>query len=109
MKEIESLNDFQKIMEGDQPVLLDFYADWCGPCQTLLPIVEQLAVKHASDFVIAKVNVDKVPELSQKFNIRSIPSLFFIKNGEVKENILGLRTTQELDDKIHHYLAKTTL
>jgi thioredoxin 1 len=108
MKELQNINEFQEIIKGDKPVLLDFYADWCGPCQTLLPIVERLAVKHEADFVIAKVNVDKNPELSQKFNVRSIPALFFIQNGEVKENFFGLRTEQELEAKIHQYSTITT-
>ena len=107
MREIANINDYQEIIKADKPVLLDFYADWCGPCQTLLPIVERLADKHKADFVIAKVNVDKNPELSQKFNIRSIPALFFIQEGEVIENINGLRTEKELDDKIHQYSAIT--
>ena len=107
MKEINNINDYLEIIKGNKPVLLDFYADWCGPCQTLLPIVERLALKHESDFVIAKVNVDKNRELSQKFLIRSIPALFFIQNGDVKERLNGLRTEKELDHKIHGYLAIT--
>ncbi len=103
MREIQNVNDFNEIVKGNKPVLLDFYADWCGPCQTLLPIVEKLANKHESDFTIVKVNVDKNPELSQKFQVRSIPALFFIKDGEVKESLNGLRTEKELDDKIHQY------
>ncbi len=108
MKEIQNVHDYQEIIEGDKPVLLDFYADWCGPCQALLPIVESLAVKHASDFVIAKVNVDKHPELAQKFSVRSIPALFFIKDGAVKENLNGLRTTKELEEKIQQYATIAT-
>jgi len=108
MREIQNINDYQEIIKGDKPVLLDFYADWCGPCQALLPIVERLAAKHQSDFVIAKVDVDKNPELAQKFSVRSIPALFFIQNGEVKENINGLRTEAALDAVIHKYSKITT-
>ncbi len=104
MREIQNSNDFQEIIKGDKPVLLDFYADWCGPCQTLLPIVERLAIKHESDFVIAKINVDNNPELSQKFQVRSIPALFFIQDGEVKESLNGLRTEKELEEKIQQLL-----
>lgn len=105
MREIKNINDYNEIIKSDKPVLLDFYADWCGPCQTLLPTVEKLADKHASDFIIAKINVDKNPELSQKFNVRSIPALFFMKNGLLKESLNGLRTEKELDDKIHQYVG----
>jgi len=107
MKEIKNIEEYQEIIKGEKPVLLDFYADWCGPCQTLLPIVERLAVKHESDFVIAKVNVDKNAELSQKFSVRSIPALFFIQNGEVKENVNGLQTEATLDAIIHKYSTET--
>ncbi len=90
--------------EGDIPCIIDFYADWCGPCQTLLPIVEGLATKHESDFVIAKVNVDKNKELAQKFAVRSIPALFFIDQKEIKERLVGLQTESALDEKIQTYL-----
>ena len=103
MREVKSVKDYGELIKGDKPVLLDFYADWCGPCQTLLPIVEKLAEQHKSDFVIAKVNVDKNPELSEKFGIRSIPNLFFIRDGEVLENVTGLQTEAMLDNKIHQY------
>jgi len=79
-----------------------------GPCQALLPIVERLIIKHESDFVIAKVNVDKNSELSQKFNVRSIPSLFFIQDREVKENVNGLQTGAALDAIILKYSIVTT-
>ena len=108
MREINNINDFQEIIKGEKPVLLDFYADWCGPCRALLPIVESLAVKHESDFVIAKVNVDKNPELSQKFKVRSIPALFIIQDGEVKESVKGLQTEAALDAIIHKYSTVTT-
>ena len=88
MREIKNIKEYEEIINGDKPVLLDFYADWCGPCQSLLPVVEKLAVKHESDFVIAKVNVDHNRELAQEFKVRSIPALFFIKDGEVKEGLM---------------------
>ena len=103
MKEVQNTQDFNSIIKGEKPILLDFYADWCGPCQTLLPIVEKLADKHESDFTIAKVNVDKNPELAHKFSVRSIPALFFIKDGEVKEKLSGLQTEAVLHNKIHQY------
>ena len=104
MREVNNISDYQNLINSNKPVLLDFYADWCGPCQTLLPIVEGLATKHDSDFIIAKVNVDNNRELAQKFAIRSIPALFFIENGEIKERLVGLQTTSDLDEKIHTYL-----
>ena len=108
MRELNNIEEYNEIINGDKPVLLEFYAEWCGPCQTLLPIVEKLAKKHESDFVIAKVNVDKNPELTQKFAIRSIPALFFIQNDTVVETVIGLQTEKELDNKIHKYSSVTT-
>ncbi len=104
MKEITNIAEYNEILNGSKPVLLDFYADWCGPCQTLLPIVEDLATKHESDFVIAKINVDKNPELAQKHSVRSIPALFFIQNKEVTEKLVGLQPKSVLDAKIHQHL-----
>ena len=105
MKEIKNNSDYQEVINGNKPVLLDFYADWCGPCQTLMPIVEKLSVKHESDFTIAKINVDHYPELAQKFSVRSIPALFFIHEGEIIESLNGMQLESVLDDKINQYLA----
>lgn len=104
MKEINNTQEFKTLVEGNKPVLIDFYADWCGPCQTLLPIVEKLADKHSDTVEIVKVNVDKNPELSQQFSVRSIPALFFIKDGKVVENILGIQSEGVLNSKIEHHL-----
>lgn len=108
MKEITNANQFQELVQGQKPVLLDFYADWCGPCQTLLPIVEKLAVQHENDFEIVKVNVDKNPTLAQQFQVRSIPMLFIIKDQEVKEKMVGVQTEAALHQKIHNYSSVTT-
>ena len=82
MKEIKDVKTFNEIINQDKPVLLDFYADWCGPCQSLLPVVEKLADKYDGEFLIQKVNVDTFPDLAQQFKIRSIPALFVLKNGK---------------------------
>jgi thioredoxin len=88
------------LLKQNKPVLLDFYADWCGPCQTLLPIIEQLADKYQDEVIIAKVNVDVYTELASKFKVRSIPTLFFLKNGEIKETLNGLQQRSVLERKI---------
>ena len=103
MREIKNLNEFKEVLEEGKPILLDFYADWCGPCQMQLPIVEKLAEQHKEDFVIAKVNVDTNGELAQQFAVRSIPSLFFIQNGEIVENLVGLQSETSLKAKIAQY------
>jgi len=104
MQEINNISDYETIINGNKPILLDFYADWCGSCQTLLPIIEGLAAKHETNFVIAKVNIDKNSELVQNFAVRNIQALFFIENGEIKERLVGLQTKSVLDQKIYTFL-----
>lgn len=100
MKEIENRTQFEEIINQDKPVLIDFYADWCGPCQMLMPTLNDLSEKHVDDFVIAKVNVDRNQELAQNFNIRSIPSLFFFKDGLLVEKIHGAQPADTIEKKL---------
>lgn len=103
MRTIKNATDLKAIVDQGKPVLLDFYADWCGPCQVLLPTVEKLADKHADHFTIVKVNVDQNPELAQQFGVRSIPALFFLQDGEVVESLVGVQTEAALEQKIQTY------
>ena len=103
MKEIKNLAEYNEAINAGKPVLLDFYADWCGPCKILLPTVEKLADKHADSFTIAKVNVDTNPELAQQFGVRSIPALFFVQDGKVQEGLVGLQSEAVLENKIQQY------
>ncbi|MBO7520593.1 MAG: thioredoxin [Clostridia bacterium] len=81
--------NYESIISGaDKPVLIDFYADWCGPCQMLAPIVSEIA-ESRDDIIVGKVNVDENPLLSAKFGIMSIPMLAVIKNGEVTAQNIG--------------------
>lgn len=109
MREVANIEDYNTIVAENKPVLLDFYADWCGPCQSLMPTVEKLAAEHADDFVIAKVNVDNNRELAQKFGVRSIPALFFIQDGEVKEHLGGVQPKSLLESKIQYYSTTASL
>ena len=103
MKEIKNSADFNEVISTDKPILLDFYADWCGPCQTQLPIVEQLAADHEDSAVIAKINVDQNRELAQQFQIKSIPALFLIKDGQIKEKLVGFKSKSQLNQLINSY------
>lgn len=104
MKEIENIQQFAELVKQDKPILLDFYADWCGPCQTLLPIVDDLA-KENEDFEIVKINVDNNQELASQFQVRSIPALFFIKDKTVVDRIQGLQPKSFLQSKINEIKA----
>ena len=93
--------DFINVIENNDNVLLDFYAEWCGPCQTLLPTIHKLADELKDDVIIKKVNVDEYPKLAAKFNVRNIPTLLFFKNGEAADIHTGLITERNLRSKIN--------
>ncbi len=88
------------IIENNDNVVLDFYADWCGPCQTLLPTIHKLADELKDDVIIKKVNVDDYQELAANFSIRNIPTLIFFKNGTPVDRHTGLITERNLRNKI---------
>lgn len=81
----------QTIANSSQPVLVDFWAEWCGPCKMLAPIVDQLAAEQAGKAVIAKVDIDAHPDLAERFGIRAIPTLIVFKNGQPVNTITGVK------------------
>lgn len=95
VKNITSLNFQNQVAESDKPVLLDFWAAWCGPCRMMSPVVDQIADEN-SDIVVGKVNVDEEPELAQKFGIVSIPTLVVIKDGKVVNQASGVRPKEQV-------------
>ncbi len=78
------------VLKSEKTVLLDFYADWCGPCRTLMPVIEQISQENP-DILVGKINIDSEPELAQKFGVMTIPSLFVIKNGAVVSSSVGVK------------------
>ena len=89
----ENFND--EVLRSDKPVLLDFWASWCGPCRMVAPLVEELAAEH-SEFKVGKINVDEEPELAARFQIMSIPTLVVIKNGQVVQRATGARPKSQI-------------
>ena len=92
-------NNFSELKNSDKPVLLDFYADWCGPCQMLAPIVHEIAEEYPQ-YVVGKVNVDAEAELAQAFSVVSIPMLVVIKDGKITAKEVGFRSKEDILDML---------
>ncbi len=88
-------NFHSEVINSDQPVLVDFWAEWCGPCKMIGPVIDQVATELDGQAKVGKVNVDDARELAVKYNVRSIPLLLFFKNGEVKDQIVGASVTKD--------------
>ena len=93
-----------EVRESDIPVLVDFWAEWCGPCRMVGPIIEDLSNEYEGRVLVGKVDVDSNPEVSMKYGIRSIPTILILKNGEVVEKHVGTTTKANLAEKIDKHL-----
>ncbi|MBE6642911.1 MAG: thioredoxin [Clostridia bacterium] len=91
----------EEVINSTVPVLLDFWATWCGPCRMLSPIVDEIANEVEGKAKVCKINVDEQPELAQQFGIMSIPTLVFMKNGEIVAKEVGVRSKQVILDKLN--------
>jgi len=101
MKNKQNQSEFDQLVNQSNPILLDFYADWCGPCQTLLPIVDKLSNEYKGTVEIRKVNVDENQELAAQFKVRSIPALFFIKDNQIVDRVNGVVPEGALRTKLN--------
>lgn len=99
----DSYNDI--VMNSKIPVLLDFYADWCGPCKILGPIIDELAEEYDGKALVAKVNTEVNPKLSQHFKIKSIPTILFVNNGNLVERFSGLIPKPNLAEILDEYIS----
>jgi thioredoxin 1 len=101
-----SSEDFEKeVLQSETPVLVDFWADWCGPCKMIAPSVDAIADEYAGKLKVVKLNVDQEPGIAAKYGIMSIPTLIIFKNGEVAEQLVGLLPKPKIEEKIASHLG----
>ncbi len=103
--ELTDSNFEELALKSDKPVMVDFWAEWCGPCRMVGPVVEELANEYGDKAVIGKVNVDNNPQTAMKYGIRSIPTILFLKNGEVVDRSVGAVPKNMLAGKLDAQLA----
>ncbi len=100
LQEINSNNFEELVMKSDKPVLIDFWAEWCGPCRMLTPIVKEMGDEYEGKAVIGKVDVDANPDIAAKYGVRNIPTVLFIKGGEVVDKQVGAVSKSTLTEKL---------
>ena len=96
---ITAQNFEQEVLQSDKPVLVDFYADWCGPCKMMAPVIEEIA-EEAADIKVGKLNIDNEMEIAQKYGVMSIPTLIVFKNGEEVKRDLGAKAKKAVLDML---------
>ena len=97
--------NFETLKKGQKPLVVDFWATWCGPCRMVAPIISELAEKYDGKLVVGKCDVEESEELAAQFGIRNIPTILFFKNGEVVDKIVGAAGKQKFEEKFEALLA----
>lgn len=97
-----------EVLKSPQPVMVDFWAVWCGPCQMVAPIIEELAQEYAGKLKVVKLNTDEAPEIAGRYQIMSIPTIIFFKDGQPVEKLIGARPKQQFKQVIDSLLAQSS-
>jgi thioredoxin 1 len=101
-------NNFQeKVLNAEGVAVVDFWAEWCGPCRMISPIIEEMAKEYEGKALVGKVDVDNNPGISMKYNVRSIPTVLYLRNGEIVDKQVGATSKKVLTDKLEAILAAT--
>jgi len=103
--EITDANYEELVMQSTQPVVVDFWAEWCGPCKMIGPVIDEMATEYEGRAVVGKVNVDNNAEFSAKYGVRSIPTVLFFQNGVVVDRSVGAVPKSTLDEKLNALLS----
>jgi thioredoxin len=105
IKEVTDANFEELVLKSDKPVVVDFWAAWCGPCRMVAPELEKIAAQHAGDFLVVKVDTERLPELSARYHIQSIPMLAVFHRGHEKARTVGARPAKDILAFIHQALT----
>ena len=97
---IDNQNFNEKVIQSEKPVIIDFYADWCGPCKMMSPIVDQIAEELGEKATVGKINVDENQDLAMEYGVMSIPTIIFFKDGSVQKTFVGVREKEEIINEI---------